>query len=200
MTNWEVLQFSNFPGAAQDILKNPWVCIDQGPLLKRHIRTLPRLLPLDVPILEHSRSTYEYCRLSPQHFPNANYHLFLKCSSVAHSGLGVFADETIPRDKVVLFYIGKYRYQNNKPIHPLFIENAWMLTDGTVIDAEEDNFSFGVAKYVNTNERDLLNLRADEHPCLDHNMGVRYISKRRIRKGEELFISYGVDFPFVVQK
>ncbi|KAL0236315.1 hypothetical protein GEMRC1_002897 [Eukaryota sp. GEM-RC1] len=63
------------------------------------------------------------------------------------SGLGVFADENIPSGRVVLSYIGKYRCQNNKPIHPLFIEDAWMLTDGTVIDAEEDDFNFGVANF-----------------------------------------------------
>lgn len=131
--------------------------------------------------------------------------LYLKESTIAEAGSGVFSHVDIPKGKIIAEYRGK-TYSKNKILSAETLKYSFIFPDDTLIVPYHDT----IAKYIN----DTIDLRKtiqvgelmytknqynvrwyqvkdpnSEDPMTNYRLFI--ITTKSIKKGEELFIDYG---------
>jgi SET domain-containing protein len=126
-------------------------------------------------------------------------HLFIKRSSLAKAGKGLFTKKFIPKGSRIVEYKGRIRTWKEIKEEPAFNGYIFYINRNHVIDAKKNLDS--IARYVN-DAKGLSNRIGARNNCKYEQDGshVYITAVKDIAAGEELFVGYGKEYWDIIKE
>ena len=137
-------------------------------------------------IMKNKLKKLDFSINQDNYYNNSIFELKIDKSYIEDAGLGVFAEENIPKNSFIGFYEGE-----NIDYHPDNTDYFFVINDYNGIDAYK--YPRCYMAMLNDARKSYNNYNC-EFRIDDKNLLVEVWSIKNIMKGEELFIYYGSDY------